>query len=451
MKIIVIGCNHAGTWAAKTLKATDPKCQVVAYDRNDNISFLACGIALWVGGTVKNPEGLFYASPEGLESEGISVRMGYDVTEIDWDAKKIRGKILATGAAFEDNYDKLILAAGSWPVMPPIEGLTDPNTEYGLKKGIFFSKLYQQGRDIINEISKPEVKRVMVIGAGYIGVELVEAFKNRGKEVILTEAMPRVMANYFDKEITDEAEKRIRDAGIELHLGETVKKFEGDGRLQRVITDKGAYDVDMAVLSVGFRPNSDLYKDHLKTLPNGAIKVNMKMETSEKDVYAIGDCAAVHSCASGKDEYIALATNAVRMGIVAACNALGQSVEYVGTQGSNAICVFGYNMASTGLSEEAAKAKGLKVKSNFFRDAERPEFMPTYEEVAVKIVYEEDSGRLVGAQIASNHNHAEAIHAFSLAIQNGMSVRQFALSDFFFLPHYNKPLSWMTMVAYTAK
>ena len=170
MKIIVIGCNHAGTWAAKTLKATDPKCQVVAYDRNDNISFLACGIA--------DPEGLFYASPEGLESEGISVRMGYDVTEIDWNAKKIRGKILATGAAFEDNYDKLILAAGSWPVTPPIEGLTDPNTEYGLKKGIFFSKLYQQGRDIINEISKPEVKRVMVIGAGYIGVELVEAFKN---------------------------------------------------------------------------------------------------------------------------------------------------------------------------------------------------------------------------------------------------------------------------------
>ena len=108
-------------------------------------------------------------------------------------------------------------------------------------------------------------------------------------------------------------------------------------------------------------------------------------------------------------------------------------------------------MASTGLSEEAAKAKGLKVKSNFFRDAERPEFMPTYEDVAVKIVYEEDSGRLVGAQIASNHNHAEAIHAFSLAIQNGMNVRQFALSDFFFLPHYNKPLSWMTMVAYTAR
>lgn len=452
MKVIVIGCNHAGTWAAKTLKATDPNCQVVTYDRNDNISFLACGIALWVGGVVKDPKGLFYASPEGLKSEGIEVYMGHEVTKIDWANKKMTVKELKTGKEFEDNYDKLILATGSWPVTPPIEGLKQEGTTYGLKKGIFFSKLYQQGQDIIDEIAKPEVKRVMVVGAGYIGVELIEAFKNHGKEVILMEAMPRVMANYFDKEITDEAEKRIKDAGIEMHLGETVKKFEGEDRVKKVITDKGSYDVDMVVMSVGFRPNSELYKDYLETLPNGAIVVDTTMKSSkDENVYAIGDCSSVYSCSSKSHEYIALATNAVRMGIVAANNILGKKVNYCGTQGSNAICVFGYNMASTGWSEETAKKKGLKVKSNFFRDAERPEFMPTYEDVLVKIVYEEGTGRLLGAQIASKHNHAEAIHAFSLAIANEMTVQDFALSDFFFLPHYNKPLSWMTMVAYTAK
>lgn len=452
MKVIVIGCNHAGTWAAKTLKATDPNCQVVTYDRNDNISFLACGIALWVGGVVKDPKGLFYASPEGLKSEGIEVYMGHEVTKIEWANKKMTVKELKTGKEFEDNYDKLILATGSWPVTPPIEGLKQEGTTYGLKKGIFFSKLYQQGQDIIDEIAKPEVKRVMVVGAGYIGVELIEAFKNHGKEVILMEAMPRVMANYFDKEITDEAEKRIKDAGIELHLGETVKKFEGDDRVKKVVTDKGSYDVDMVVMSVGFRPNSELYKDYLETLPNGAIVVDTTMKSSkDENVYAIGDCSSVYSCSSKSHEYIALATNAVRMGIVAANNILGKKVNYCGTQGSNAICVFGYNMASTGWSEETAKKKGLKVKSNFFRDAERPEFMPTYEDVLVKIVYEEGTGRLLGAQIASKHNHAEAIHAFSLAIANEMTVQDFALSDFFFLPHYNKPLSWMTMVAYTAK
>ena len=452
MKVIVIGCNHAGTWAAKTLKATDPNCQVVTYDRNDNISFLACGIALWVGGVVKDPKGLFYASPESLKAEGIDVYMGHDVTKIDWANKKLHVKELKTGKEFDDNYDKLILATGSWPVTPPIEGLMQEGTEYGLKKGIFFSKLFQQGQEIIDEIAKPEVKKVMVVGAGYIGVELIEAFKNHGKEVILMEAMPRVMANYFDKEITDEAEKRIKEAGIEMHLGETVKKFEGEGRVKKVVTDKGSYDVDMVVMSVGFKPNSELYKDYLETLPNGAIVVDTTMKSSKDDnVYAIGDCASVYSCSSKSNEYIALATNAVRMGIVAANNVLGKKVNYCGTQGSNAICVFGYNMASTGWSEETAKKKGLKVKSNFFKDAERPEFMPSYEDVLVKIVYMEDTGRIVGAQIASKHNHAEAIHAFSLAIANEMTVQDFALSDFFFLPHYNKPLSWMTMVAYTAK
>ena len=451
MKVIVIGCNHAGTKKKKTLAASK-KCEVVTYDRNDNISFLACGIALWVGGVVKDPKGLFYASPESLTSEGIKVHMGHEVTKIDWANKKLHIKELKTGKEFDDNYDKLILATGSWPVTPPIEGLMQEGTTYGLKKGIFFSKLYQQGQEIINEIAKPDVKRVMVVGAGYIGVELIEAFKNHGKEVILMEAMPRVMANYFDKEITDEAEKRIKDAGIEMHLGETVKKFEGDDRVKKVVTDKGSYDVDMVVMSVGFRPNSELYKDYLETLPNGAIVVDTTMKSSkDPDVYAIGDCSTVYSRASEKQEYIALATNAVRMGIVAANNIVGNKVEYCGTQGSNAICVFGYNMASTGWSEETAKKKGLKVKSNFFKDAERPEFMPTYEDVLVKIIYEEGSGRLLGAQIASNHNHAEAIHAFSLAIQRGMTVQEFALSDFFFLPHYNKPLSWMTMVAFTAK
>lgn len=451
MKVVIIGCNHAGTWAAKTLKAVNPQTQVVAYDRNDNISFLACGIALWVGGVVKDPKGLFYASAEALTQEGIEVHMGHEILSIDWEKKSLLVKELATGKEFNDSYDKLILAAGSWPVLPPIEGLREEGTAYGLKEGIFLSKLYQQGKEIIDEIAKPEVKRVMVVGAGYIGVELIEAFKNHGKEVILVESAPRVMANYFDKEVTDLAQKHIEASGIEVHLGETVKEFQGEGRVQRVITDKASYDVDMVILSVGFRPNSELYKDHLKTLPNGAVAVNLKMESSQKDVYAIGDCASVYSAASHQQEYIALATNAVRMGLVAAYNALGQEVEYCGTQGSNAICVFDFNMAATGLSEEMAKRKGMKVKTNTFSDADRPEFMPHTEEVFVKIIYEEETNRLVGAQIASKNNHTEAIHAFSLAIQNEMTVQQFALSDFFFLPHYNKPLSWMTMVAYTAK
>lgn len=441
MKVIVIGCNHAGTFASTTLKKLYKDVEVVTYDKNDNISFLACGIALWVGNVVKDPKGLFYASPEELNAQGIKVNMGCEVDFIDFKAKRLKCHRLSNNEQFEDSYDKLILAIGSWPIMPPIEGAN--------LKGIYFSKLYQHAQSIIAETDRPEVKKVMVVGAGYIGVELVEAFKQKGKEVILMEAMPRIMANYFDKEITDVAEQKIKEGAIDIHTNEKVTKFEGDasGRVKKVITDKADYDVDLVVMSVGFKPNSELYKDHLKTLKNGAIVVDSYMQSSDPDVFAIGDCASVYSTASLASEYIALATNAVRMGVIAAYNIKEKVISYQGTQGSNAICVFGYNMASTGLSEDAAKAKGLKVKTSFVKDASRPEFMPKYKDVLVKLVYEESTKRIVGAQIASEENHAEAIHAFSLAIQKGMTVAEFALSDFFFLPHYNKPLSWMTTVA----
>ncbi len=444
MKVIVLGCNHAGTFASTKMKELyGDEVEVVTYDRNDNISFLACGIALWVGGVVKDPKGLFYASPEGLAEKGIKVNMGCEVTNIDFAAKTIEGKKLSDGSDFKDNYDKLILAAGSWPVIPPIPGVD--------LKGIHLSKLYQHAQAIIEESDKPEVKRVMVVGAGYIGVELIEAFRQKGKEVILMEAMPRVMANYFDKEITDSAEEHIKNGGVEVHLSEKVVEFVGEnGSVKKVKTDKGEYDVDMVVMSVGFRPNKELYDGKLETLQNGAIIVDKYMQTNtDPNVFAVGDCASVFSHASNANEYIALATNAVRMGIVAATNIKEKVLAYAGTQGSNAICVFGYNMGSTGLSEEAAKARGFKVKTNFVKDASRPEFMPTYKDVLVKVVYEEVTRRLIGAQVASEENHTEFIHAFSIAIQRGMTIDEFALSDFFFLPHFNKPLSWATMVALT--
>ncbi len=446
MKAIVIGCNHAGTFACTYLKKLHPDVDVVTYDKSDNISFLACGIALWVGDVVKDPKGLFYASPESLEEQGIKVNMGHEISKIDFANKKIEGIKVSDGTPFEDSYDKLILAAGSWPIVPrQIEGID--------LKGIHLSKLYSHALNIIEELKKPEIKRVMVVGAGYIGVEIIEALRQRGKETLLVEALPRVMANYFDEEITDVALEHITKGGVEVHLDEKVVKFEGDENdcINKVVTDKGSYDVDMVIMSIGFRPNCELYKDHLETLGNGAIIVDSYMQTSDPDVFAIGDCASVYSRATRAKEYIALATNAVRMGIVAAHNIKDKVLSYQGTQGSNAICVFGYHMASTGLSECSANRIGLKVKTNFVKDATRPEFMPDYKDILVKVVYEEETRRIVGAQIASEENHAEAIHTFSLAIQNGMSIDEFALSDFFFLPHYNKPVSWLTAVALTAK
>ncbi len=444
MKVIVIGNNHAGTAAITQLRKHHPDIQVVSYDRNDNISFLACGIALWVGNTIKKPDGLFYSSPEKIREMGAEVHMSHDVTDIDFSKKEISVKNLKTGEEFKDSYDKLIISSGSWPIMPDIPG--------SRLKGIKFSKLFQHAEDIIDTIALDKIKNIVVVGAGYIGIELVEAFYKHGKNVTLVESQERILYNYFDEEFTEEPEKTMRDKGISVKTGERVTEFKGaDGYVKTVVTDKDTYDADMVIMSVGFKPNTSLVEGSLDTLDNGAIRVNEYMQTSDPDVFACGDCAAVWSNAARDSEYIALATNAVRMGILCALNIKENKVPSPGVQGSNAISVFEYKMASTGLSETAAKAKGMKIKTNLVEDSSRPEFMPDYDKVRIKVVYEEESRRLVGAQIMSEGDYTLAIHTISLAIQKQMSVDEFALTDFFFLPHFNKPVSYLTAVALTAK
>lgn len=440
MKVIVLGNNHAGTAAITHLLKENPEAEVVSYDRNDNISFLACGIALWVSNTIKKPDGLFYSSPEKLKALGAKVHMKHEVEDINFKTKEIKVKNLTTGEIFHDNYDKLILASGSWPIKPPIPGIEN--------EGIKFSKLFQHAENIIETIKSDEVKNITVVGAGYIGIELVEAFYKHGKNVTLVEAQDRILCNYFDHEFTEAPTKSLTDKGIAVKTSEKVKEFIGEnGHVTKVITDKGEYPADMVIMSVGFKPVTEFAKGHLDMLPNGAIKVDEYMYTSDPDVLAIGDCASIYSNAINDTTYIALATNAVRMGILAGKNTAKKQVKHPGTQGSNAISIFEYKMASTGLSETAAKARGLKVKTNVVTDTNRPEFMPTYDDVQIKVVYEEDTRRLVGAQILSVGDYTQCIHTISLAIQKQMTVDDFALTDFFFLPHFNKPVSYLTSVA----
>ena len=443
MKVIVLGCNHAGTAAITQLRQRHPDVEVVAYDRNDNISFLACGIALWVADVVKDPKGLFYASPESLTELGAEINMRHDVEKIDFERREVHVKNLDTGETSTDTYDKLILATGSWPVTPPIPGID--------LEGVKLAKLYQHAQDIIDKVNKPETENAVVVGAGYIGVELVEAFHAHDKNVTLVEAEDRILSRYFDEEFTPAVEERMRENGIAVKTSEKVSRFEGEnGKLTKVVTNKGEYPADIAIFSTGFAPNSELYKDVLDTMPNGAVKVDGFMRSSRPEVMACGDCAAVRSNATGSDEYIALATNAVRMGIMCAVNIKEAAMEFPGVQGSNAIKVFDHCMASTGLSETAAKARGMEVKTNFVEDSSRAEFMPEYDQVKIKVVYDAATRRLLGAQIASDGDYTLAIHTISLAIQKKMTVDEFALVDFFFLPHFNKPVSYLTAVALTA-
>ncbi|MRX71175.1 SidA/IucD/PvdA family monooxygenase [Bacillus lacus] len=431
MKVAVVGCTHAGTAAIMNTVKLYPQAEITVYEKNDNVSFLSCGIALYVGGVVKDPHGLFYSSPEQLESLGVNMKMQHEVSSIDTDQKTLSAKNLQTDEETTDTFDKLIVTTGSWPIMPRIEGSSLNN--------IVLCKNYAHSLHIIERAKS--ARHITVVGAGYIGIELVEAFEMSGKKVTLIDSSERILNKYLDEEFTAQIEKDFTDKGVQLALGQTVTSFSGNdsGSVKTVVTTAGTYETDLVILCIGFRPNTGLLKGQVDMLPNGAIIVDEYMQTSKKDVFAAGDSCAVLFNPTGKHAYIPLATNAVRMGTLTARNLVAPTTKYLGTQGTSGIKIFDFNIASTGLTELAAADAGIIAESVMIEDSYRPDFMPDNEDVKLKVVFEKDSRRVIGAQVMSKADLTQSINTLSVCIQNKMTVEDLGFVDFFFQPHYNKP------------
>jgi NADPH-dependent 2,4-dienoyl-CoA reductase/sulfur reductase-like enzyme len=442
-KIVLIGVNHAGTAAANTILDNYPGNELVIFDRNSNISYLGCGTALWIGRQIDGYEGLFYANKETFTGKKAVVYMETEVARIDFDAKKVCAKD-SGGREIVESYDKLIIATGSLPITPRIPGMELANVEY--------VKLFQQGQEINRILEDSNIQNVAVVGAGYIGVELAEAVHRRGKNVLLFEAENTCLSSYYDEWFTRDMDKLLSDKGIGLHYGELVQELKGNGKVRSLVTNKGEYPVELAIMAIGFRPNTALAKDSLETFPNGAYKVNLKQETSKPGVYAIGDCTTVYSNAVGDSAYIALATNAVRSGIVAGHNAGGTPLESIGVQGSNGICIFDYKMVSTGLNMKSAAKAGFDPVCAEFEDLQKPAFIKEHNhKVKIRIVYDKKTRRVLGAQLSSYNDISMGIHLFSLAIEEKITIDKLKLLDIFFLPHFNQPYNYITMAALSAK
>lgn len=445
MKIVIIGTNHAGIATANTLLDNYPGHEITMIDRNSNMSYLGCGTALWVGRQIDQPNELFYARPDDFEAKGAKVLTETEVSSIDFEHKKVYATT-KSGEEREEDYDKLILAMGSRPIIPKITG--------NELEGIHFLKLFQEGQAVDEEFAKEEVKRIAVIGAGYIGTEIAEAAKRRGKEVLLFDAESTSLASYYDEDFAKGMDENLSNHGVEFHFGETAEAFKGtNGRVSQIVTNKETYDVDMVINCIGFTANSALVGDKLDTLRNGAVKVDKHQQTSNPDVYAVGDVATIYSNALQDFTYIALASNAVRSGIVAGHNIGGAALESAGVQGSNGISIFGYNMTSTGFSVKAAQKFGLDVAYTDFEDKQKAWFLhENNDSVKIRIVYEKSSRRIVGAQMASyGEIIAGNINMFSLAIQDQKTIDELALLDLFFLPHFNSPYNYMTVAALKAE
>ncbi len=442
MKVVVVGCTHAGTAFIVNAKRKFPDSEIVVYEKNDNVSFLSCGIALSVSKVVTEPEKLFYNSPQNLNGMGIDMRMNHEVIDIDIDSKKIRAKNLKTGEVTDDTYDKLVLTLGSWPIVPKFEG--------GELENILLCKNYDHAKKVIEKSAT--AKNIAVIGAGYIGVELAEAFEIQGKNTTLIDAEERIMSKYLDKEFTDIAENEFRKKRVNLKLGQKVQRFEGEGgKVTRIVTDKDTIEADLVILCIGFAPNTGLVKDKLKTIKNGAIIIDEYMRTSNPDVYAAGDCCMVKYNPAYDERYIPLATNAVRMGTLIAENLMEPRLRYLGTQGTSGIKIYDQCIASTGMTEDMAKATtAMNIGSTLIKENYRPEFMPTYTEAMIKVVYDKNTNRVIGGQIISEQDLTQFMNTLSIAIQNHMTLEELAVTDFFFQPHFNKPWSLLNSVALKA-
>ena len=441
MRTVIIGANHAGIAVANTLLDNYTDQQVVMIDRNSNLSYLGCGTALWVGRQIDSYENLFYTNKEAFEAKGARIYLETSVTSIDF-ANHVVHCQKADGTCFDESYDKLVLATGSLPISPKLPGCD--------LEGISFLKLFQQGQEVDRWMSDESVRSVAVIGAGYIGVEIAEAAKRRGKEVRLFDIAPTSLASYYDPSFTAVMDENLASHGIECHFGERVVAYHGEnGHVSAIEAEKGTYPADLVINAIGFVPNNE--RDHLELFANGAYHVDRRQRTSDPDVYAIGDCATVWSNALAAETYIALATNAVRSGIVAGHNIGGTRLDSIGVQGSNGISIFGYNMVSTGLSVAAATRAGLDVCHADFEDLQRPGFMRENASVKIRIVYERGSRRVVGAQMASMEDISMGIHMFSLAIEEGVTIDKLKLLDIFFLPHFNQPYNYITMCALGAE
>ncbi|KPN80331.1 FAD-dependent oxidoreductase [Apilactobacillus kunkeei] len=440
MKVIVIGCTHAGTFAVKQILKEHPDAEVTVYERNDNISFLSCGIALYLDGKVKDPQGLFYSNPKELSDLGANVKMLHSVKSVDTDAKTIEVENLDSHDVFTDRYDKLVMTTGSRPVLPPIEGRDNKN--------VFFCKNWHDAQ-ILFEKAKDH-KRIAVVGAGYIGAELAEAFSNHGHETTLINSDSHVLSKYFDKKFTDKIEELYADHNVKLELGVRVQKFSGDDELT---LSTGDHDIkaDMAILCVGFQPNTELLTGKVDMMDNGAIITNEYMQSSNPDIFAAGDSAAVHFNPSETNEYIPLATNAVRQGILVGQNIEKPTTKYMGTQSSSGLQLYDYAIVSTGMTVGMAERKGMKASSVVVEDNYRPEFMPTTEKVLMELVYDPSTRRILGGSLMSRYDISQSANTLSVLIQNKNTIDDLAMVDMLFQPNFDRPFHYLNILGQAAQ
>ena len=447
MKVIVVGSSHGGYEAVRELLMGAPDTQIQWYEKGDFVSFLSCGMQLYLEGYVKDVNAVSYSSAEEMEEKGVSVFVEQEITAIDPKNHTVHVSDHKNNSEREESYDKLILSPGAVPNLLPVEGKGLKNI-YAMRGRDWAIKLKQKTVD-------PTVKNVVVVGSGYIGIEAAEVFANAGKHVTVIDILPRMLQTYLDVEFTDILTKEMEVNNITAAGGQSIQRFEGDkGKVTKVVTDQATYEADLVIVAAGIKPNTKWLENTLELTDRGLIKIDDYLQTSAPDVYAVGDATKVkYAPTDGKDMQIALATNARRQGRFAAKNALGEKKAVPSVSGSSALSLFRYKFASTGIKEGTAKNCGVETKSTLVTDSYRPPFVPDKygnAKVYFKLTYDPTTTRILGAQIMSTEDVTQNINVISLAIQAKLTLDDLAYADFFFQPGFDRPWNIINVAAQQA-
>ncbi|MBO0468442.1 FAD-dependent oxidoreductase [Enterococcus plantarum] len=442
MKVIVLGSSHGGYEAVEELLTLHPEAEIQWYEKGDFISFLSCGMQLYLEGKVKDVNSVRYMTGEKMESRGVNVFSNTEITAIKPDDHQVVVRDLLSGEERVEAYDKLIISPGAVPFELNVPGKDLVNI-YLMRGRKWAIKLKAKTVD-------PEVNNVVVIGSGYIGIEAAESFAKAGKNVTVIDILDRPLGVYLDKEFTDVLTEEMEANNISVVTNETVQQYKGEGHVQKVITDKAEYDADLVVVAVGVRPNTGWLKDTLELHPNGLIKTDEYMQTSADDIFAVGDATLIKYNPGETEVNIALATNARKQGRFAVKNLLGPVKPFPGIQGSSGLAVFDYKFASTGINEEMAKKLNKKTKSALVVEDYLMDFNPDKEKAWFKLVYDPETTQILGAQLMSKADLTANINAISLAIKAKMTIEDLAYADFFFQPSFDKPWNIINTAALAA-
>ena len=432
-RIVVIGADAAGMSAASQAKRlAGDAVQIVAFERGSYSSYSACGIPYWVAGDVDGPERLVARSPEAHRHNGIDLRMRTEVEEIDLAAGQVAVRDLAAGRSYREGFDSLVIATGAVPVRPPLSGAD--------AAGVFGLQTLDDGAALLADLDRAQPRRAVVVGGGYIGVEMAEALVRRGVAVTVIDHAAQPMTT-LDPDMGETVHRAMENLGIDVRTGTAVIGFETgrDRRIRSVVTADGSIPADVVVLGLGVRPNAELAEGAgLPLGEHGGLRTNLQMQVLGHDhVWAGGDCVEVLHLVSGQYQHVPLGTHANKQGRVIGHNLAGSYATFPGVIGTAVSKVCHLEIARTGLRERDAKRAGFAYVTVTVRSGTKAAYFPGSQQMTVKMIAERRCGRLLGVQIVGSEGSAKRIDTAATALWNRMTVEEMTNLDLAYAPPFS--------------